>query len=248
MRERLPNRRGHETTKHTVLTETGAKLKDPLYVGVGYKPDGSVGEIFLNLGTNFGTMADIISVIAKTVSHALQNGMTAAELAHSLRGYQENSIPWIIAETLKHRTHEMLTKPFETYERPGLVVSYKVAEGTKIYKGALVALNISHGFLQPLTVAARFVGVANETVENGGAHGDKSVNVTKCGSFVFKAGAGWTPQQTDIGKPVVAVSDWEVAAVPSGDNNMAVVGTIVGLEVTSTGEPGVRVRIDNATV
>lgn len=143
-----------------------------------------------------------------------------------------------------------LTQSFETYERPGLVVAYKM-NNNKVYKGALVALN-SSGFAIPIahaTASLKFIGVANETVDNSaGAAGDKQQTITKSGSFVCKAASGFTPTQADIGKEVYAFSDWEVQVATAGLTNLYKVGTIVALENTSTGAAGVRVRIDNYSV
>ena len=140
-----------------------------------------------------------------------------------------------------------LTTPYETYEKPGLVVSYKLA-AIKIYKGGMVGLN-TLGYLTPMTHATgglRFVGVANETVDNSaGAQGDKSVNVTKCGSFVMKPAAGYAAAIADLGKEVYANGDAEVQIGVGGLTNQYKVGTVVALETTSTGAAGVRVRIDN---
>lgn len=143
-----------------------------------------------------------------------------------------------------------LTQPFETYERPGLVV--RIAQSNvRVYKGALCAVNAS-GHVIPMTPATaglRFVGVSNESVDNSaGSAGAMGINVTKSGSFVFRAAAGFTPAQADIGKEVYAASDWEVQVATAGLTNAYKVGTIVALETTSSGAPGVRVRIDNHTV
>lgn len=139
-----------------------------------------------------------------------------------------------------------LTKPFETFERPGLVVSYRVSN-VNIWKGALVGVNAS-GFLVPMahgTAGLKFVGVANESVSNStGTAGAKSVNVTKSGSIVLGV-AGFTPAQADIGKEVYANTDNEVQVAVTGLTNQYKVGTIVSAELTSTGTSGVRVRIDN---
>jgi hypothetical protein len=140
-----------------------------------------------------------------------------------------------------------LTQSYETFERPGLVVAYKQSNA-KIYKGALVGLNAS-GYAVPMahgTASLKFVGVANETVDNSsGAAGDKSLNLTKSGSFVFKAASGFTPAVGDLGKEVYANTDWEVQVATAGLTNQYKVGTIVGIETTSTGSTGVRVRVDN---
>lgn len=143
-----------------------------------------------------------------------------------------------------------LNKAFETFERPGLVVSYKLAVA-KVYKGANLAVNAS-GYVVPMSHSGtgyRYVGVANETTDNtGGSAGDRSINVTKSGTFVFKAATGYTPSQADIGKEVYAVTDWEVQTSTSGLTNQYKVGTIVGVETTSNGQTGVRVRVGNYTL
>lgn len=140
-----------------------------------------------------------------------------------------------------------LTSAYETFERPGIVVSYKLA-AVKVYKGAMVGIN-SAGYLTPMahgTSSLKYAGIANDTVDNAsGAAGDKSVNVTKTASVVMKAASGFTPAVTDLGKEVYALTDWEVQVSTSGLTNQYKVGTIVGLESTSNGLAGVRIRIDN---
>ena len=140
-----------------------------------------------------------------------------------------------------------LSQAYEAYEKPGIVVSYKQTNA-KLYKGALLAVNssgyavaIAHG-----TASLKFLGVANESVDNAsGSAGDKSINITKSGSFVMKAASGFSPTVADIGKEVYASTDWEVQVSTSGLTNQYKVGTIVAIESTSTGASGVRVRIDN---
>ncbi len=140
-----------------------------------------------------------------------------------------------------------LATAFEAFEKPGLVVNYKISN-VKVFKGGLLAIN-SSGYLIPIahgTANLKFAGVANETVDNsGGSAGDKGVNVTKSGSFVFKAASGFTPAIADLGKEVYANTDWEVQIATGGLSNQYKVGTITALENTSTGAVGVRVRIDN---
>jgi len=105
--------------------------------------------------------------------------------------------------------------------------------------GYLVAM--AHG-----TANLKFAGIANETVDNSaGSAGDKSLNVTKSGSFLMKAISGYTPAIADLGKEVYANTDWEVQIATGGLTNQYKVGTIVGIDTTSTGAAGVRVRIDN---
>ena len=140
-----------------------------------------------------------------------------------------------------------LTAGYETYERPGLVVAYRLA-AVKVWKGALVGTDAT-GYLRPMNPAnggMRFVGVANETVDNAaGAAGDRTVNVTKTGSFVLKAATGFAPTIADLTKETYAASDWETQVATTGLTNQYKIGTIVALEGTATGATGVRVRIDN---
>ncbi len=140
-----------------------------------------------------------------------------------------------------------LTQAYEAYERPGIVVAYKMSN-VNLYKGALVGVNAS-GYavrMDPASASLKFVGVANETVDNSaGNAGDKSISVTKTGSFIFKPGGTFSPVQADLGKEVYAVSDWEVHTSSSGLTNAYKVGTIVALEPSSTGTVGPRIRVDN---
>lgn len=141
-----------------------------------------------------------------------------------------------------------LTQAYEAYQKPTILVSYKVAATTTIYKGALVATSAS-GFLVPInnTVAnQRFVGIAEETVVNSGADGDQSCRVAKGGGGVYSAAIAAT--QADVGKEVYAKTDNEVQVPTTGLVNLYKVGTIVGLETTGFGSPGVRIRIDNYSV
>ena len=143
-----------------------------------------------------------------------------------------------------------LATAFEAFEKPGLVVNYKVSN-VAIYKGGLLGIN-SSGYLIPMahgTGSLKFAGVAAESVNNAaGSAGDKSILACKVGSFIFKAVSGFTPAITDLGKEVYANTDWEVQISTSGLTNQYKVGTITAIETTSTGAAGVRVRIDNYTV
>lgn len=133
-----------------------------------------------------------------------------------------------------------LTEPHETHEREGLLVAYPVAGGTQIWKGALVCVNPA-GYLVPASDSAglRFIGVAFESVDNsGGTNGAKRCRVIKRGTFVYHRVGSFA--QSDVGSPVYAISDNEVA---KNSNNNLVVGTV--LELINTNQ--VRIRIDNFT-
>lgn len=140
-----------------------------------------------------------------------------------------------------------LSKVYEAYERPGLVVSYRVSN-VNIWKGALVGLNGS-GHVVPMahgTANLKFVGVATESVANAtGTAGTKYVNVTKSGSFVYPPQSGFTPAVTDLGKEAYAFTDNDLQISTTGLTSQYKVGTIVALETNSVGVSAVRVRIDN---
>lgn len=142
-----------------------------------------------------------------------------------------------------------LSKPFESLERPGIVVSTKISN-VQVWKGALLGVNAS-GFAVPMahgTANLKFIGVACESVNNStGSAGAKSVNVTKAGSFVLTPNSGYSPGQADIGAEVYAVNDNQVQVSTTGLTSAYKIGTIAALETTSLGSNGVRVRIDRYT-
>lgn len=108
------------------------------------------------------------------------------------------------------------------------------------------------GFAVPMahgTAGLRFVGVANETVDNStGAAGARAINLTKSGAFVFGALTGVSLTQADVGKEVFANTDWEFQILSTGLTNQYKVGTIVAFEQTASATSGARIRIDNYTV
>ncbi len=142
-----------------------------------------------------------------------------------------------------------LTQSYETFEKPGMVIAYKMG-AVKIFKGAMVGVNAS-GYVVSMahgTANLKFVGLATETVDNSaGAAGDKSIIVSKVGTAVVKAASGFSPAQSNVGAEVYANTDWEVQVSTSGLTAQYKVGRIVALENTSTGVSGVRVRIDDYT-
>ena len=63
-----------------------------------------------------------------------------------------------------------LSKPYENFERPGLVVAYKTAADTKVFKGAAVGVDSGGNIvpLSPSTANLKFVGIAGESCDNSG--------------------------------------------------------------------------------
>lgn len=82
--------------------------------------------------------------------------------------------------------------------------SLPVAEAVHIYKGALLAADAT-GYIQPLSGALPFVGIAYEEMDNSaGADGDLAVRVYTVGDFGMTL-TGATV--ADIGRPVFASAD-----------------------------------------
>jgi len=142
-----------------------------------------------------------------------------------------------------------IQRPFQTYERPGLVVSYKMAVGT-IYEGHLVGLN-DKGLAYALTSSSpsntKFIGVAaeNKICDKGGS---VEINVTKAGAFVFQS----CNLYDDIGQNPQEIMGHEMTAFDSTtvgytDKPGVKVGTLVKIEQASTGKPGFRIRIERHT-
>jgi hypothetical protein len=143
-----------------------------------------------------------------------------------------------------------LTTAYEAFEKPGLVVSYRISN-VKLFKGALVGVNASgHVVAMDHGVSGlRFIGVAAETVDNsGGTAGGRTIAVLKAGTFVFRPSSSYTPAQTDTGRELFAVTDNEIQLSAVGLTNLHKIGTFIGLETPSGGGAGVRLRIDNYTV
>jgi hypothetical protein len=90
-------------------------------------------------------------------------------------------------------------------QRNGIVDTYSVAAGVKIYQGAFV--NVSSGYVVPASDSAGeyFLGEAEYLCDNSsGLAGDRSVYVRTSHRIVFETPAA---SLSDIGKSVYAVSD-----------------------------------------
>jgi hypothetical protein len=62
---------------------------------------------------------------------------------------------------------------------------YPVATGVRIFKGALVSVN-SSGYARPLNTADKYVGIAEDTVDNtAGSNGAANVSVRRKTSVAF---------------------------------------------------------------
>lgn len=100
--------------------------------------------------------------------------------------------------------------------RAGVEFSDPVAADTRIFRGALVALDASGNAIPATTSTANIRGVAMAEADNtGGAAGDVAVGTAK-GVFHFKQTG---LDRTDIGADVYVGDDQTVAA--SGTTNVA---------------------------
>jgi hypothetical protein len=90
--------------------------------------------------------------------------------------------------------------------------SYPVAASTKVYAGALVALNTSgYAIAAASTAGLKVVGVSTEQVDNStGADGDLNIEV-QTGVFEFTTSGG---SVDDVGKPVWVTDDNNVTLTP----------------------------------
>lgn len=130
-----------------------------------------------------------------------------------------------------------------TPELTGELRSGGVAAATKIFQGGIVMRNAA-GNLTKGATATGLVGVgrAEETVDNTGSAGAKSVEYKK-GVFRF-ANSSSTDEITaaDIGGPAYVVDDQTVAKT-SGTNTRSIAGKIEGVDAQ-----GVWVGFDEAWV
>ena len=104
----------------------------------------------------------------------------------------------------------------------GQIRPYKLAASTKVFAGALVALDTATGFAVNATDAAArsFAGIADKTSDNSaGAAGAKKVRVWATG-VVNLACSG--ADQTWVGKKVYAVDNQTVALAATTTNDVLV--------------------------
>lgn len=120
-----------------------------------------------------------------------------------------------------------LTSDRDTPRKESELRSFPVAASTKIFAGALVALNAS-GFLVPGATATtlKAVGRAEENVDNSaGGAGAKSATVRR-GTFRFGNSADTDAiARADINGTAYIVDD-ETVAKTSGTNTRSIAGTI----------------------
>ncbi len=110
-----------------------------------------------------------------------------------------------------------------------------VKASTIIYRGGLVGLDRSSGYVRPLVAGDQFQGLAYEQCDNSsGSNGDREVIIFTQGDFEFALSGA---DKTDIGRPVFASDDNTL--VLSGAN-ASYIGRII--DVPASGQ--IIVRID----
>jgi len=127
----------------------------------------------------------------------------------------------------------------EVKRKDGEYQLYELYQAVTIYKGAMVCVRESDGYLVPLSDSAglAFVGTALEAVDNSaGVSGELEVRVEKKGNFQYvKASA----VQADVGDLAYGLDDQTVATTST---NSIEVGYIQAIIDSST----VYVRVDRA--
>ena len=132
-----------------------------------------------------------------------------------------------------------LAASYDPKRKDGQSIRYPLAAGVHVFKGALVCVSTTTGFLTPGADAAGVVcvGVAYEEGNNGagavqydgsissGAAGAVSVRVETTGLYQYhKAGA----TQADVGKQAFLVDDNTIATTATTDSvKCGVVGALV---------------------
>lgn len=124
-----------------------------------------------------------------------------------------------------------LTADRNTPARSGSVREPPVKAATKIYAGAMVAVDAS-GWAVPASTSAtlKVIGRAESAVDNsGGANGDQRVRV---GSGIYRYGnsaSGDLIALKDVGSPCYAVDD-QTVALTSASSTRSVAGSIYDVD------------------
>jgi len=124
-----------------------------------------------------------------------------------------------------------LSKDRNTAMKDGELISVPMATAKKIYAGSLVAANAT-GYATPGATATTltYLGRAEETVDNTGADGAKSILVRRGKAFKFKNSAGDAVTQASLGKTCYIEDDETVSGTNAGGNTQSAAGKVVGVE------------------
>lgn len=109
--------------------------------------------------------------------------------------------------------------------------SFGVAASEHIYKGALVGVDRSTGFVRNLVVGDSFAGVAYEEMDNStGSDGDLSVRLYTQGDFILTVNAA---TQAMVGQTVYATGNDATTVAPTPGSSLA--GILMAVVGSSTG-------------
>ena len=109
----------------------------------------------------------------------------------------------------------------EDVRKDDALEAYQVKAATKIYKGALVAVDATGYAVPAVSTAVRVVGVAYETMDNtNGVSGAISIRVWRAGTFQFNA-AGMAV--TNIGAKVYVTDDNTVTLTATANIQVGVI-------------------------
>lgn len=114
--------------------------------------------------------------------------------------------------------------------KDGKLIAVPMATAKKIFAGSLVAANAT-GYATPGAVAATltYLGRAEETVDNAGADGAKSVLVRRGEAFKFANHGADAVTQASLGKVCYIVDD-QTVALTNGTGTRSAAGIVVGID------------------
>lgn len=120
-----------------------------------------------------------------------------------------------------------LTADRNTPLKDGELISVPMATAKKVFAGSLVAAD-ANGYATPGATATTltYLGRAEETVDNTGANGAKSVTVRRKKAFLWKNSGTDAVVQADLGKTCYIEDDQTVCHTVTGKS---IAGTVIGV-------------------
>lgn len=117
-----------------------------------------------------------------------------------------------------------------TQMKDGKLIAVPVATAKKIFAGSLVAANAT-GYATPGAVATTltYLGRAEETVDNPGADGAKTVLVRRGEAFKFANHGADAVTQASLGKVCYIVDD-QTVALTNGTGTRSAAGIVIGVD------------------
>jgi len=125
-----------------------------------------------------------------------------------------------------------LTADRATPRRDGATINVGVAATTKIYAGAMIAINASeYAVPAAASIANAVIGRAEEYVDNSaGTDGAKTITIgTGIYRYANHSGIGNAISDNDIGKPCYALDD-QTVSLSSSDSTRPIAGRVFDVE------------------